>query len=183
MLTTDRLILRAYRESEMEEISEFSNTYKVQLTTNPFFVAPTTPKSKDGLKGAFDISTFNAIIALKEDPDKPLGFVIVSIRSREVKNRNGLLGICIREGYWDKGYGTEAMSFVVDYSFRALAMHRLSLEVYDINGRAIAVYERVGFVKEAVKRKNNWIEGKWRDTILMGITEDEWKGRVQKASE
>ena len=83
------------------------------------------------------------MIALKENPDKPLGWVMVGIRSREVKNRNGLLGICIREGCWDKGYGTETLKFVVDYTFRALGAHRLSLEVYGINARAIAVYERM----------------------------------------
>ena len=61
----------------------------------------------------------------------------------EAKNRNGRLGICIREGYWDKGYGTETMRFVIDYSFGALGLHRLSLDVYGINKRAIVVYERL----------------------------------------
>ena len=39
-----------------------------------------------------------------------------------------------------------------------------------------------GFVREAVKRQNNWIEGEWRDTILMGITEEDWnlRARTQK---
>ena len=36
-----------------------------------------------------------------------------------------------------------------------------------------------GFVREAVKRKNNWIEGEWRDTILMGITEGDWDMRIR----
>ena len=51
MFTTERLILRPYKDSEMDEIFEFSNTYQIQLTTNPFFNVPPGPKVKETLKG------------------------------------------------------------------------------------------------------------------------------------
>lgn len=51
MFTTERLILRPYSDSDMDEVFEFSNTYNIQLTTNPFFAVPTVPKGKDGLSG------------------------------------------------------------------------------------------------------------------------------------
>lgn len=59
------------------------------------------------------------------------------------KNRNAELGISLAAQHWDKGYGSEALRFVVDYAFRGLGVHRLSLGVFGGNERAVKVYERM----------------------------------------
>lgn len=38
-----------------------------------------------------------------------------------------------------------------------------------------------GFVEEGRHRKIVWIDGGWRDTIFMGILEDEWAVLKQSA--
>jgi hypothetical protein len=35
-----------------------------------------------------------------------------------------------------------------------------------------------GFVEEGRKRRVNWVDGKWQDSIIMGILEDEWRERI-----
>ena len=62
---------------------------------------------------------------------------------KEVKNRNAELGIVILTDYRDRGYGTEAVQFSVDYAFRGVGMHRVSLTTFGGNERALRVYERV----------------------------------------
>lgn len=59
------------------------------------------------------------------------------------KNRNAELGISLSTKHWDKGYGSEALPLVVDYAFRGLGVHRVSLGVFGGNERAVKVYERV----------------------------------------
>lgn len=36
-----------------------------------------------------------------------------------------------------------------------------------------------GFVEEGRIRKATWIEGQWRDIILMGILDEDWAARNQ----
>ena len=83
---------------------------------------------------------FFAIITVKSSGE----FVgNVSLGQRSPKNRDGLLAITLASGQWDKGFGTEVLEFVIDYSFRSLALHRISLYVFAHNPRAIALYKKM----------------------------------------
>jgi hypothetical protein len=55
---------------------------------------------------------------------------------------------------------------------RELGYHRLQLEIYGFNERAIAHAERVGFVREGVRRRAYWRHGEWTDGILFGLLAD-----------
>lgn len=54
-----------------------------------------------------------------------------------------------------------------------LGFHRLELQIYGFNDRAIAHAERVGYVREGVKRKAYLKDGEWQDAVLYSMLEDE----------
>ncbi len=57
--------------------------------------------------------------------------------------------------------------------FDDLGFHRLQLEVYGFNERAMRHAERSGFVHEGVRRKAYWRNDEWVDGVLYGlVTED-----------
>jgi RimJ/RimL family protein N-acetyltransferase len=60
-----------------------------------------------------------------------------------IKNRDSMIAIALLPKFWNEGYGTEAMRFVVDYGFRWLALHRVSLGVFESNKGAIATYKKM----------------------------------------
>ena len=68
-----------------------------------------------------------------------------------------------------KGYGTAAAKLMIHYCFEELKLHRLFLRVYAENARAIRSYEKAGFVKEAYLRDDVYVDGEYRDIVLMGI--------------
>lgn len=84
------------------------------------------------------------------------------------------LGIGERE-FWNRGYGTEAMKLVLGYAFEELNLHRVSLNVFDYNGRAIRSYEKAGFVVEGRVREFLHRNGRRFDLIYMGILREEWE--------
>ena len=61
---------------------------------------------------------------------------------------------------------------MVQYCFDELMLHRLFLRVYAENERAIRSYEKAGFVKEAHLRDDVYIDGEYKDIVLMGILKD-----------
>jgi len=74
-------------------------------------------------------------------------------------NQKSEIGIFIgNKNFWNKGYGTEALSLLLDFGFKVLNLHNISLRVVSFNPRAIKVYEKIGFK----------IIGKMRESILMG---------------
>jgi RimJ/RimL family protein N-acetyltransferase len=48
--------------------------------------------------------------------------------------------------YWNRGYGTEVTRLMMLEAFERHDLESVNLEVFDYNERAIAAYERVGFV-------------------------------------
>lgn len=54
-----------------------------------------------------------------------------------------MLGAAFALEYCNKGYGTEALTFVVNYAFKSLALHRVSLDYFGHNARAAAVYAKM----------------------------------------
>jgi len=47
--------------------------------------------------------------------------------------------------YWGKGYGSRRTRTLLQYAFEEAGLHRIELQVFAFNPRAIRVYEKVGF--------------------------------------
>jgi RimJ/RimL family protein N-acetyltransferase len=75
--------------------------------------------------------------------------------------------------HYGRGYGSEAARLLLGYGFRELGLHRVELEVFAFNARAIHVYEKLGFRREGVRREALRLEDGWHDALVMGLLEDE----------
>ncbi len=117
-----------------------------------------------------DVASF-AIVSLEDD--KLLG----SIAIEDINNtrRCGTLGIFIgdREAR-NKGYGSEAIKLLLDYSFNYLNLHSIKLNVFDFNKRAIACYKKCGFRECGRLRENYFLNGKYYDNIIMDVLSNEF---------
>jgi RimJ/RimL family protein N-acetyltransferase len=67
-----------------------------------------------------------------------------------------------------KGYGTHAVQLAMDYAWKVLNLHRIGLHVLAHNERAIASYQHAGFAVEGNLRDAAFIDGHWRDVVVMG---------------
>lgn len=75
---------------------------------------------------------------------------------------------------WGKGFASEAIKLVLNYGFKTLKINKINLGVIDDNKRAIALYKKLGFVKEGCIRKNFYFQGKYLDSIRMGLLREEF---------
>lgn len=54
-----------------------------------------------------------------------------------------------------------------------LGFHRLQLEIYGFNERALRHAERAGFTREGVRRKAYWRHDEWVDGVLYGLVAED----------
>jgi RimJ/RimL family protein N-acetyltransferase len=54
-----------------------------------------------------------------------------------------------------------------------LDFHRVQLEIYGFNERAMRHAERSGFVREGVRRKAYWRNDEWMDGVLYGLVAED----------
>ena len=107
-----------------------------------------------------------------EFEDKPIGYFRLSNHS--VNNRNIYIGADISQEYKGKGFGVMSYRKFIPFLFEKYNLHKISLEVLSTNNIAINLYNKLGFVVEGIKRDDVLKNGKWIDSIVMSILENEY---------
>ena len=82
-------------------------------------------------------------------------------------------GLAVHPDFRGRRLADEAALVFVRHLFEELGFHRLELEVYGFNERAIAHAERIGFVREGVRRRAYERDGEWVDGIQFGLLADD----------
>jgi UDP-4-amino-4,6-dideoxy-N-acetyl-beta-L-altrosamine N-acetyltransferase len=124
-----------------------------------------------------DNQMLSLAIVLK-DGDRLIGGA--GLREIDLVNRHAVFGICLgNKDEWDKGYGTEALGLLLDHAFGTMNLNRVCLHVLENNPRAQRVYEKVGFLQEGVLRQETFREGRYWDTIVMGILREDWQKKAK----
>ena len=86
-----------------------------------------------------------------------------SLRTRHVMG----LGIGVSRAWWGKGVGSQLVRLLLDWADNWAGILRVELGVYTDNARAIAMYERFGFVREGVQRALALRDGQYVDSMMM----------------
>jgi len=80
------------------------------------------------------------------------------------------LGIMIgNRNYWDKGYGTDAVSTLVNYVFCRTKLRRIYLKTLDWNSRAQKCFKKCGFTPCGHLVKNGF------NFVLMELRREQWE--------
>ncbi|MFO8060097.1 MAG: GNAT family N-acetyltransferase [Bacillota bacterium] len=94
--------------------------------------------------------------------------------NRGRRAHSATLGIAVRDDHWGRGIGKQLLSAALDLADLWLALHRVELEVYADNARAIALYFGLGFTAEGIKRSAAVRDGRYVDILVMGrLRQDE----------
>ncbi len=100
---------------------------------------------------------------------------MISIIGIDFKNGNAELIIDIGETTMqNKGIGTEAITVILDYAFKELNLHRIYLNVFSFNERALGLYKKIGFVVEGKARESLFRNCSYYDIVQMGILQKEY---------
>lgn len=171
-IRTARLILRAFRGSDYDDLFE----YLSQLENDEFEGYPgiTYENGREHLKYRIESKEFYAIELL--DSRKVIGNIYCGNRDYEARE----VGYIINKLYQRKGYASEALCAVIDNAFKEGA-HRVYAECDPRNTPSWKLLEKVGLNREAHFKQNIWFHkdesGKpiWKDTYVYAITVDDYE--------
>jgi RimJ/RimL family protein N-acetyltransferase len=84
-------------------------------------------------------------LAVDDDRNNLVGYI--SFREVAADQFAAELGICFAANQIGQGYGGEALTLVLSWAVNIIGLHKVILEVDQVNTRAIRLYEQLGFVK------------------------------------
>ena len=90
------------------------------------------------------------------------------------RHRHGEVRILIGDKrYWGKGMGTEAISLLSQFAFEKLNLHKIYAYVLASNPRASEAFEKVGFTREGLLKKDRYVNGVFVDVVRLGLLRKE----------
>lgn len=175
MLQGKKVLLRAFRRSDLVLLCQYNNDLEVELAGGGDVPMPQPLErllaefDTESGKGGRDDCNF-AIEAEGKFIGQCALFRFDSV------GRTACLGIAIGDkAYWGRGYGREAVALLLDYAFRLRNLRRVWLSTNGNNERAIRAYQACGFVVEGRLRQHVWSNGQYLDEVHMGILREEWE--------
>jgi RimJ/RimL family protein N-acetyltransferase len=153
--------LRPAREDDLDFLVELLNDDDVRP-----FLAGGRRREREELAGELER---RVLIEVDGERAGSLAYEIVNERSRIVR----LGGLAVHPAFRGRRVADDAARLLQRQLIRERGFHRLELEVYAFNARALAHAERAGFVREGVKRNAYWRDGAWVDSVLFALTEED----------
>ena len=154
--------------------AEFLHELVTDDETRPF-LGGRAGESRDAVLAEIERST--------QEPDAFGWFVIEADGERagsaafhRVNERNRIAEagrFAIAPQFRGRGIGIEAARAFQRLLLVELGFHRVELQIYGFNERAIAHAERSGYVREGVKRRAYEKHGAWQDAVLFSLLREE----------
>ncbi|MBR5751943.1 MAG: GNAT family N-acetyltransferase [Clostridia bacterium] len=88
------------------------------------------------------------------------------------------VGYSLARRCWNRGYMTQALNAVLDYTFRELGINRVEAQHETDNGASGAVMRKCGMTKEGTLRSRLYNKGRYVDVDLYSILRKEYMSRI-----
>ncbi|MGH2437035.1 MAG: GNAT family N-acetyltransferase [bacterium] len=116
--------------------------------------------------------------AIVDETGRHIGFT--GIGGINWRLRKGYTGTVIGEkSEWRKGYGGDAMRVRTKFAFETLNLHRLESEARIDNIGSQRALEKAGYRREGIARKKLYWGGRWYDTVLYAILDEDYFARTR----
>lgn len=171
MTCVERVRLRAVEREDIPRFVKWLNDSEVTRYLTMYL-----PFSRAQEEGWFEQhlkDEKSCVLAIETMEGEHIGSV--GLHDIHWKDRSAQLGVFIGErDLWGQGYGTDAVRALLRLAFHEMALHRITLRVFDFNLRAIRCYRKCGFSQEGCLREAHFTKGRYHDVLIMGILAPEF---------
>lgn len=174
----EKVLLRKMEEAEAaafhQYIIELFASSDYVLTSPEEFKKKTVEETR---KRFFSPTPFrlNFCAFADKDPTKIIGNIDLGSSETAKMKHVGWIGMGILNPYRNQGLGQEMFKHLLKNADLYPQIQRLELEVMKSNQGGVALYKKIGFVVEGVKRKAyKQPDGSMEDSYLMSLLRDEF---------
>ncbi|CDZ46684.1 GNAT family N-acetyltransferase [Neorhizobium galegae] len=165
MTSAAAIVIESIREHHIESFREALDTVSRERKYLTFLEAPPLESVRPFVLDNIDNGHPQVVAVVS---GQVVGWCDIRRHPQPTHAHCGTLGMGIVPGYRDKGLGTRLIRAAIGQA-RDRGFHRVELHVHADNPRAIALYEKVGFVREGVARDAVRIDGRFVDSISMAL--------------
>lgn len=171
-LRTERLVLRALHEDDIDVIVAYRNDLQVAALQDWDLPVPRERVEKQVAQRWDDIVPGEPRQIGIERDGELVGDLYVGL-----DEHGGVaeIGFTLRTEHQGKGYAVEAASAVVADLIERLGCHRVFAQLSPENTASMRVLERIGMSVESFAPKSYWWRGTWDDNLVYAMSDNDWR--------
>ena len=159
--------LRPWTMEDLESLVKYANNFEIAKNMTDQFPHPyTIGKGKTFIENV--ISTKPTQIFAIDINQEAIGAIGIHPQS-DIQRRNAELGYWLAKPYWGKGIMTEAISRMIEYSFKTWEINRIFARPFGNNIASQKVLEKAGFKLEARFEKTFYKNNEFIDELIYAI--------------
>ncbi len=167
-LETERCLIRPFTERDADD----AFYYLSDPETMYFIQDPFTREDTEGFIRRYGMERKLVYALEHKESGRVIGHVIFHpYEDKEIYE----IGCIIGKPYRQQRIGYEALSEVIRFAFTEMKLHKIVAETVEGNDACIHLMDRLGFVREAVLRKQNRVHGHWADEYHYGMLREEYR--------
>ena len=113
----------------------------------------------------------------KKDDHEFVG--LIGLNLGKVNYKTAEVWFKTHKDHWRQGFTSEALVRLLEFGFFDLKLHRIEAGCAVENIASSRTLEKVGFLKEGMKRKKLPIRGEWKDNYFFGILEEDFLNLIK----
>ncbi|MCY6369478.1 GNAT family N-acetyltransferase [Clostridium ganghwense] len=172
-VNNERIIVRKAIKSDAEALIEYLNIIGGEsdfLTFTAGEFGRTIEQEREFIKNTLEKD--NALFIIAEINGKIVGNLNFSGGPRPRNAHVGEFGVSVLKKYWGNGIGEELIKYLIEWSKKSGTIRKINLRVRTDNTRGINLYKKLGFLEEGTLKRDFFINGKFYDSVSMGLMID-----------
>jgi [ribosomal protein S5]-alanine N-acetyltransferase len=175
ILQTKRLLLREIRIEDTTHIhllNSLEETNQFNTSGAPESILQTEELVALWVKEATISTRKKYVFFIQEDANNFIG--LIGLTMGKPGYNNAEIWYKLHPDFWNKGFATESVKWLLDFGFNNLKLHRIEAGCAIENQASIKVLEKCGFKREGHTRKLLPIHGQWHDNYGYALLEEDY---------
>ena len=139
--------------------------WELSQTQKPFSKEVLRSYLETAQKDIKEIKQLRLMITSKTN--EPMGFI--DLFDYDAHNMRAGVSIVLIDKHRQKGYGKDALSLLVNHSFKVLCLHQLYGNILEDNSASINLFESVGFEKVGIKKEWRFYKEQYKNEYLFQL--------------
>lgn len=164
--------LRALEPEDLEFLFQIENDesfWEISHTQTPFSKYVLKQYLENAHLDIFETKQLRLIIE-ENSSEKKVG--MIDLFDFNPQHKRAGIGILIHPDFQQKGFASEALSLLIQYSFLHLQLHQLYANIMSDNDKSLLLFEKHSFKKVGTKKEWIFSDGKMKDEILFQLIKE-----------
>ncbi len=171
-LESERIFLTPLEVDDLDENYRWDHDLETRFLDSWVCRPETIEKVKKDIQGIGDNEGAMFFSIIHRETGENIGRLV--LYQINYLARTAKWGLILDKDYRRQGFGREAGKTLLKYAFEDLSLVKLESGTHSGNPGSARLQESLGMIKEGVRRKNRYLRGQYYDSILYGLTDDEY---------